>query len=373
MWPYEFDQPEMKGLAEMNRFFGENREYLQHTRSEATAAIVWSDTTANFYQGSDSVMTDAIRVGQRGEVGNIESEFNGLTDALMRAHVPFDVIDDVSLEREDLGRYSLLILPNVACMSAKSAARLTEYVRRGGNLFATFETSLYDDTGIRRDDFGLAGLLGVSGINKIVGPKRWDYMKRQVEEPLTRGLDRELLPSPPYHVRTKPAGGQVLIRFTEPLAGTYDGIPKVSEDPALVVRTVGKGKAVYFAGDLGAGIQNFRLAEFFRLAQNAIRQLAQPRIRLENVPGSVEVVLRSQNEGRRLILHLINSTGEMTRPIQRILPLKDARVTVVGAAGVRHVQTLWKRGHVMTERTAAGDLRFTLPQVNEYEVVVMDY
>jgi len=372
MWPFEFAQPEMKALETMNRFFARNRDYLQHTRSEATAAIVWSDTTANFYQGSDADLIDAIRVPQRSEVGNLEAEFTGLTDALMRARAPFDVIDDVSLERENLDRYALVILPNTACMSGKSAARLAEYVRRGGNLLATFETSLYDETGVRRRDFALAGTFGVSDGHKIIGPKRWDYMKRQASHPLVAGLDRELLPSPAYHVRVRPAGAEVLLRYTEPLAGTYDGIPPLSEDPALVVQTVGKGRAIYFSGDLGAGIQNFRLPEFLRVAQNAVTQLARPRVAVENAPGSLEVVLRSQNEGRRLILHLINSTGEMTRPIERILPLPNARITVRGAAGMRHVQTLMRPSHLMTERTAGGDLRFALPLVDEYEVVVMD-
>ncbi len=372
MWPFEFEQPEMKSLAAMNRFFGQNRQYLQHTRSEATAAIVWSDTTTNFYQGSDADLIDAIRISKPGEVGNLEAEFNGLTDALMRAHVPFDVIDDVSLERENLDRYALLILPNVACMSAKSAARLKEYVERGGNLFTTFETSLYDETGIRRQNFALADLLGIADGHKIVGPTRWDYMKRQSKNALLEGLDRELLPSTTYHVRVRPAGGDVLMRFTEPLAGTYDGIPRISDDPAMVARTAGKGRAIYFAGDLGAGIQEFRLGEFLRLAQNAFTQLSHTRVGIENAPGSLEVVLRSQEQGRRLILHLINSTGEMTRPIQRILPMTNVSVTVRGAAGMRRVRTLMQPADIPSERNAGGGLRFTIPRLEEYEAVVME-
>src|SRR5579871_17606 len=96
---------------------------------------------------------DAQHVAAQSRVGDLEAAFSGITDAIWRTRTPFDVIDDVSLGQENLDRYKAIFLPNVACMSDHSAGRLRDYVRRGGNLFATFETSLYDETGVRRPDF----------------------------------------------------------------------------------------------------------------------------------------------------------------------------------------------------------------------------
>jgi hypothetical protein len=45
-----------------------------------------------------------------GKPGDHDAEFSGLADAIVSAGTPFDVIDDVSLERENLERYAALFL-----------------------------------------------------------------------------------------------------------------------------------------------------------------------------------------------------------------------------------------------------------------------
>jgi hypothetical protein len=349
----------------------ENAAYYTGTRSEAKAAVVWSDVTANFYEGSPAQMIDIDRIPQRSAVGNVDVEFSGIAEALLRAHVPFDVIDDVTLEREPLERYAALFLPNVAAMSDRVAARLRSYVERGGNLFATFETSLYDELGTRRDDFALAGLFGVSDEKKIVGPTQWDFMKPESKHRLLDGIAREMLPSSIYHVRVKPAGAEVLLRFTVPLKGRYDGIPELSPDPALTVRQSGKGTVVYFSGDFGNMIASFRLPEFLRLAANAARHLAPLPVAVENAPGSVEVVWRSQG-GNRKLLHLVNLTGEMTRPITRVLPLDNVRVTLPLGERASKVYTLFRPQPLPLVYDGKGRAQVTLPRLDEYEVVVFE-
>ncbi len=371
MWPFELEQPEMKAIVDMNRFLARHAGYFQETRSEAKVALVWSDTSANFHEGSDAQLLELDRVPQRSEVGNLNGEFAGFADALVRAHVPFDVIDDVTLEKENLRRYGAILLPNVACMSEKTADRIREYVRQGGGLFATFETSLYDDTGTRRAEPALAGLFGTSGARRVVGPKRWDFMKPLGKSPLLAGLDRELVPSPVYHLQVKPNGADVQLQFTKPLTGVYDGIPVLSDDPALLVNRYGNGKVIYFAGDLGNGINGFHLAEFLNVLGNSVRELVSPQVVLENAPSSIEVVLRSQDQGKRLLLHLINFTGEMTRPIRRVTRLDKLAVSLPGARKPARIFTLMQPGTIKHEWTE-GALRFVLPRLEEYEVVVIE-
>ena len=62
------------------------------------------------------------------------------------------------------------ILPNIEALSDRQCAQLADFVRRGGGLVATSETSLRDEWGVARSDFGLADLFGVSFAGRRPGP-----------------------------------------------------------------------------------------------------------------------------------------------------------------------------------------------------------
>ena len=74
--------------------------------------------------------------------------------------MPFEMVHDGCSMRTTWTSSRLLILPNIAALSTAQCAQLREYVRRGGSIVATHETSLYDEWGVRRADFGLADLFG---------------------------------------------------------------------------------------------------------------------------------------------------------------------------------------------------------------------
>lgn len=361
--PFEFEEPEMAALTEMNRFLEKNKAYFTKTKSAARVGVVWSDVTANFYAGAAAQLIDIDRTAQRSNIGNLDGEFAGITESLLRAHVPFDVIDDVTLENEPLDRYQAIFLPNVACMSERVAANLRKYVEAGGNLFADFETSLYDETGVRRGDFALSSLFGVSAAKGIAGPRQWDYLQPVTAPRLAAGITRKLIPSTVYYVRTRAGAGEAAWKFTEPLAGRYDGVPALSNDPGLVIRRQGKGTVVYMPGDLGNTINTFHTPELMQLVANAGTQLGASVARLENAPGSVEVVARRKDN--RLLVHLVNFTGEMTRPIREIVPLPDVRVTVEGRYS--RARSLWT-GHALPLHNGG----VTLPSLREYDVIVFE-
>lgn len=362
--PKEIDWPELDALAGMNHFVASNGRYYMNTQSEARAAIVWSDSTANVYNGADAQLMDVDRVAGRGGPGNANAEFAGMADALIRAHVPFDVVDDVKLEREPLSRYRILFLPNVAAMSDVAARRLTAYVRGGGNLVASFETSLYDEYGTHRADFALAEAFGASTAGRIAGPRNWDFMQRTKVADATL-IPRDLAPSSIYHIRVKPTSAQALAVNYKTMAGRYDGFPALSDEPAVLLNSLGKGQVIYLSGDVGATLNSFHNAEFQTLIENVIARLAPPDVQLDNAPGSLELVVRSQDNGRRLLIHLVNFTGEMTRPIRRVIPVENLRIRLPRAYAKAH--TLVQAGQLPIRGA-----ELTIPKVNEYEVVVVE-
>jgi len=63
-------------------------------------------------------------------------------NGLLAGGVPFDLIADPLAE--DTGRYRLMLLPDVECMSDETAALLRDFVAQGGALVATGATACYD-------------------------------------------------------------------------------------------------------------------------------------------------------------------------------------------------------------------------------------
>jgi hypothetical protein len=93
--------------------------------------------------------------------------------------------------------------------------------------------------------------------------------------------------------------------------------------------------------------------------------MAPPDVQLDNAPGSLELVVRSQDNCRRLLIHLVNFTGEMTRPIRRVIPVENLRIRLPRAYAKAH--TLVQAGQVPIRGA-----ELTIPKVNEYEVVVVE-
>ncbi len=90
----------------------------------------------------------------------------------------------------------LLILADAAALSDAQCDAIRGYVKRGGSLLATFATSLYDEVGRRRDDFGLADVFGVSFDGRIDGPMQNSYLSLETDpatgrrHPMLRGTRR---------------------------------------------------------------------------------------------------------------------------------------------------------------------------------------
>jgi len=360
---------QIEAMGQMHKFVRDNAQYYIGTKSEGQVALVWSERTANYYEGSYVPRSDFTREYLGREVGNVFTEFHGFYEMLLRNHTPFDVIDDVYLEKEGLQRYRLIVLPNTACMSHQTAHRLKDYVRKGGNLICTFETSLYDGHGEKQQDFQLQEVYGVKSKDRVFGPMNHDYLTPVTTHPILQDIAK-WIPAPKYGIETELGEAIPLMLYSQRLTGRYDAAPSPSPDMALAVNAYGAGKAVYFAGTFADSYAAFHFNDYLRLTGNIIKELAPPPISLENAPASLEVTLRSQAEGRRRIIHLVNFTGEMTRPMRRIVPIKNVRITLKGTRGVQSVRSLRGRRELRfkSEKSAVS---FTVPRVDEYEAVVV--
>jgi hypothetical protein len=363
------DQPVFQRIAEDYRFFSDNRRFYFKTTSLARVAIVWPEDSINFYAKPTIMKSDFIQAGQKGEaVGDIHQEFEGLYDALVKNHFPCDIIDEQSVRTEDVSRYALLVLPNVACTGKDFDDRLRDYVRKGGNVLATFETSMCGATGRRSNQMSLSDLFGVEALRTPLKPYPHFYFFNQPDRSdVFRGITPTLLPAPLVSMELALKGAEMLSPFSVKFKG-WDGSEIVpSEFPAITCHAYGKGKAVHLAGTFGAVYRTFKPLDIRLLMRNLFAWLGRRDVELVNAPPSVEVTHRA-GDGFETV-SLINYSGGIYRPFESIQPLENMTIRVrtskTQACGLR------RGGKLQTARDGEW-IVVGLPKLDIFETIVLE-
>ena len=365
-FPSDLSQPELATVAEYCRLVKKHREAFFNTESLAKVALLWPSTSAEVYEGSSVPLTDFTKEMHAKAIGDIAQEFLGFYEGLARAQVPFDVIDEQNFC--DLSKYDLLIFPNAAALSKDSCQDLRDFVRTGGNVVASFETSLYDEYGKRQDDFQLSDVLGVNFNQRVFGPMNWDYVNLDLERnsKFLNGLTKDLVPAPLYGIEVRPTVSTVLSRYCSKLMGCYDHTPQISAMPFLVSNKYGKGQAVYVAGTFGISVANFRFPEYLTMVRNLASALSKSTVKISNAPW-IEVSLRRANN--EIFLHLINQTCGLKRPITHVQPMANLSIELprIRAQGARALISDRK----LAVRKSKDGTSVVLPSIEEYEVIAL--
>lgn len=365
LFPNDLGQPALGVVEEYFRWMQRNPGPFHSTRSAATVGLLWPSHTCNVYAGSSVPLTDFTKKIEVQGVGDLAAEFLGFYEALVQAQVPFDVLDEDSLG--DLSRYELLVLPNIPAMTPGAADAIRGFVKKGGNLVADFETSLYDPRGKRLDNFSLADLLGVDFGDEVFGPMKWDYVVPEGRSAgrVLEGITKKFIPAPDYGIKVRPTMAKTLIRYCGRLAGCYEHAPKACENPMLLVNRFGKGKVFYLAGTFGCSLHRFRFPEYLALVRNLARLLSRPRVEIQNAPA-VEVALREKDG--TYYLHLINLMGGMKRPLTWLHPQEDLAIRV--DLDVSRARAL-RLNRQLTVRKKNDGRVLVLPRLNDYEVIAL--
>jgi hypothetical protein len=371
---YVMSAPGGQAAIEMNNFFAANEGLYRKTKPVSKVALMWSQESANFYSSSVATtdFTQSQHVGLETKRGNHYKAFMGFYEMLERAHVQFDVIDEFNAIDGSLSKYELVVLPTCACMNKDAAEGIKKYVSSGGNLLSTFDTGYYDGKGNYLGQSQLKDILGMEAVEGVVDYKMTgvNFQRFQKADWITEGLSAELIPSPSLAVRFIPSeGATVLGKFLEPMKGRYVALPTEGY-PGMVMNNYGKGTSVYIGGTFGEDFDSSTNADFITLTANIVNKLSTSVLKT-NAPGSVELVLRYQPSTDKYILHAINMTGEMVRPIKKIIPIKDVKVTIKINKKVSSVKSVSSAEPV--EYVQKDDLlELSIPIVNEYEVIVIE-
>lgn len=334
----DIHDPSVQAVSDELAFFAQHEGELAHTVGLAETALMWSTATADYYGTHLPEIDFMVDKPQAAQEFDFQGSFSGAYEALVRSGTPFQVIDEDGIESGGLAGLRNLVIADAACMSQRTADAIREFVRQGGTLIATNQTSLYDERGYPRNDFALAEALGAS----YAGPRAlstWDLIWLETDLRAQARSDRDEIPSPRYQVRVKSlSGARPVAWYYEPTESRYSPKPALSVDPAAIANHFGNGTCLYLAGNWARSYWSYRVTEYQAVLACTARQ--EPLALLEAPSSAVEITIRRQVQSGEWQVHLLNYTGEMERPIKRIIPLQDLTLKLRTASDPARVTAL---------------------------------
>ena len=352
-----------------------NERYLRNERSLARVGMVYSQQTAARYGWPDAL-------------GKVESPGLGFYQALIEARIPFDMVHDELLDSEHVSQYRTLLLPNIAALSDVQCEQLRAFVHDGGSIVATLETSLYNEMGERRTDFGLASLFGASYAGKVEGPMLNSYLNLEKDpatgkfHSLLSGLeDTTRVINGVYQVHVVPANGTAYSPLQ--IVPTYPDLPMeevfprptTSHDAGVFLRELDEGRVVYFPIDIDRTFWEVLAVDHAILLRNAVLWATNEPAPLEvEGKGILDVAIWSQKDS--ITAHLVNLTNPMMLkgPIREIIPISRQTVRIRPPREGRKVTKarLLVAGAEVPFREEGGSIVVEVPTVELHEVVALD-
>ncbi len=364
--------PGGKAATEFNLFIHENKENLMHTAPCSKVALFWSDATARRYSTSvdeTDFIQSAVEFSRDNKKGNQNASFKGMYDILTRAHIQFDLIDEGSFKKGDHKKYDTIILTTAACISDEVSEIIKEYVKEGGKLISNFDTGLYNEFCEIREKSSLAEIQGVkSYIDTIAYPVGCGYLINNKDSFIFNGVSDDDIPLPLLSVKNEIEDTAEILGYARmPLKGRYVDLVKETY-PSVIYNKYGKGESIYFSGAIGEFFDKYANIDIKKLVVNAVNKFSKADITTD-APGSVEVSLRKKDN--KYIIHLINLTGEMIRPIERIIPIHNIKISLNNKSEIKSVKTLRSKEQLRFE-TKNEITEINLPVLSNHEIIVVE-
>ncbi len=367
------DERWLKGVEDIYARYYRWEKYLRNDYPLARVAVVYSQQTAWFY-------------GQDRPRDKIEDPALGWCQALLESRIPFEMVHDRLLDPAHLQQFKTLILPNIAALSDRQCAQLQQFVEDGGGVVATYETSLYNEWGEPRKDFGLGKLFGVTLKQGAEGPMHNSYLRLDHSaahaDVLFKGLnDAPRIINGVWRLNVEPIEPTAAAPLT--LIPSYPDLPMEKVFPRVAqtdtgevfLRERGQGRIVYFPWDIDRTFWEVLSVDHGKLLANAVHWATneEPPVVVTG-PGVLDVTLWRQKNS--ITVHLVNLTNPMMMkgPFRELLPIGEQKIQLRLPTGVRigQVRLLAANktpGFVVRDST----LTVTTSAILDHEILAIDF
>ena len=358
------DERWLAPVQEMYCRYASWEKYLRNVKPLARVGLVYSQQTAWFHNAK------------------VEDHTNGWYQALIEARIPFEMVHDRLLEAEHIAPFKTLILPNIAALSDEQCEQFRAAVKRGTSIIATHETSLFDEWGVKRKNFGLADVFGVDFAGRTELRMQNAYLRLEHDtarnHPLLNGLhDAPRIIHGVARVEVSPRKKfpdmplRLIPSYPDlPMEKVYPRQP--STNIAQVFLSEDGGRVCYFPWDIDRTFWEVLCVDHFKLLRNAV-EWATNEEAMVNVdgPGVLDVTVWQQ--ANSMTVHLVNLTNPMMMkgPIREFMPVGPLKVRISQKERTGKIHLLAANKSPRVERSDQH-LIVTVPNVLDHEVIAID-
>ncbi|HEY5465760.1 MAG TPA: alpha-amylase family protein [Clostridia bacterium] len=353
-------------------YLAQNSELIENMVPKEEIGIYYSKYTRDAYCKADE------KEDQYGVF------IKGIERVLLENHMQYNFISEMDFSMGRIKHLKALLIPNAALMSDHDVKVVREYVAAGGGLLASYKTSLFDETGEPREDFGLSDVFGVNftGIGKDTSDDCYQLVADK-SHPVLAGLgDTDVLINAGQTLLCKPIHDGTRQTVATYIPFIYNQPPEFgwrkemkTEFPTITAGGFGKGRVVYFANQTDAQCFINGHEDFTEIYKNAIAYvLSSPLEVLSDAPRSVHLnVIEAPGDHRSMVAALVNTTGTSQRPMKEVVPARDFSVKV-SRPGYRFksCKSLWGEAKYQVQTEGAGvSIHFDV--LDEFESVLLEW
>ncbi|NIA10530.1 MAG: hypothetical protein GWP10_12570 [Nitrospiraceae bacterium] len=321
---FKVEKKIVKGVSEYNSFLAKNE---------------------NLFLGSKPYVNVAVFCSVEQAYGGYTTYAMAVSRMLSDAQVPHVMIVDDDVRPDILGKYDLVILPDVPMMSDKEIDIFERYVKAGGGLLILGATAKYDNFGRMRKRLGLSRL--------FKGNEPWGHLDQGVDQ--TLGINTI--------VKNEYGKGRVIFIPAE----AYGSLPMT-----------GRQKVVIFKGL--SSILTGKLVSLNKVFGDLVRWAAGGSYPVQCLaPYTVECHPLIQAGKSRVVVHLVNYKVDLKG---NITEEKNTRLKVLLPEGtkakkVRLVSPDTKNEKVLEFKKVIENgknyIEFVVPSISIYTMAVVDY
>jgi hypothetical protein len=309
----------------------------------------WAAANEQYYAGQTSaarVLLLGAPAATRRTFG--EEPYRGMFRLLSEQHVLFAVADNMDwVSGAKKREFDLVIAADWA------PAELKQYVENGGKvLLASAHPPEFEVAKVVRTESDVKG---------------YTRVRDHAAFPSLKDADLLMLNGPFTEVSA--VGTAALTLIPPSLIGPPELVHvdmKDTDTPAIVTRQLGKGIVTWIPWNLGGMYYLHSLPAHADLFRDVTDRLNPHRQLRTNAHPLVEITIMHQ--GGRTLLHLVNMSGHSQTGYFPPVPMRDIQVEVAG--DFKTAATVRKPGN-LTLNTVGGYTGFTVPQLSDYELVVL--